>query len=156
MGVELKLQESLQQSTTDFQERVKKIMEDMKTKTGAYIKDVQVEMEQFSADLKAYSALEFERINNMEEDISGGDAEALSDNMVTLMSDSDVLTQHLEASKENVDSKIGDQESNIVRELMRDWKNTETRIIDDQHQRNRTIVQEVIKTCEKFRREISK
>jgi hypothetical protein len=62
----------------------------------------------------------------------------------------------LEASKENIDSKIGDQDSNITKELMRDWKNTETRIMEEQHQRNRTIVQEIIKTCEKFRKEISK
>lgn len=55
MGVELKLQESLQVSTTDFQERVKKILEDMKQKTGQFIKEVQDEMEQFSVALKAYA-----------------------------------------------------------------------------------------------------
>ena len=40
MGVEMKLSDALQQSTTDFQEKVKKIIEDMKTKTGAFIKEV--------------------------------------------------------------------------------------------------------------------
>ncbi len=33
MGVELKLQESLLTATTDFTDRIKKIMEDMRTKT---------------------------------------------------------------------------------------------------------------------------
>ena len=108
MGVELKLQEALQVSTSDFQERVKKIIEDMKQKTGQYIKEVQDEMEQFSVALKVYALQEFDRIANMEEDQNGGDTESMSDNMIILMGDNDVLNQHLEQSKENVDSKIGD------------------------------------------------
>lgn len=80
----------------------------------------------------------------------------MSDNMILLMSDPEVLNQHLEQSKENVDSKIGDQETKIVKELATDWKNTETRILEEQHYRNRTIVQEIIKTCDKFKKEISK
>jgi hypothetical protein len=92
----------------------------------------------------------------MEEELSGGDAEQLSDDMIHMMSDSEALNQHLEGSRENVDAKINDMESLIVKELLRDWKNTETRILEHQHHRNRTIVQEVIGTCEKFRKEISK
>lgn len=34
MGVELKVQEAIQIATNDFQERVKKITDDMKAKTG--------------------------------------------------------------------------------------------------------------------------
>jgi hypothetical protein len=34
MGVEMKLQEALMAATSDFQERVKRIIEEMKTKTG--------------------------------------------------------------------------------------------------------------------------
>ena len=34
MGVEMKLQDTLQQATTDFEDRVKKLIEDMKLKTG--------------------------------------------------------------------------------------------------------------------------
>ena len=129
----------------------------MKGKTVQYIKDVQEEMEQFSVALKAYALQEFERISNIgEDDINAGDGETMSDNMIILMSDNDTLNQHLEASKENIDSKIGDQETNISKSLQNDWKNTETRILEAQHQRNRTIVQEIIKTCAQFKTEISK
>lgn len=65
-------------------------------------------MEQFSVALKVYALQEFDRIANMEEDQNGGDTESMSDNMIILMGDNDVLNQHLEQSKENVDSKIGD------------------------------------------------
>lgn len=92
----------------------------------------------------------------MEDDPNNPDADMLSNELLQFMDDSDVLNQHLDASKENIDSKISDQETNIVKELTRDWKNTETRILEDQHMRNRTIVQEVIKTCDKFKKEISK
>jgi hypothetical protein len=113
MNVELKLQERLQISTTDFQDRVKKIIDDMKVKTQAYIKEVNEIMELFSQDLKVYALAEYDRINSMEEDLSGGDAEQMSDDMIHLMSDSDALNQHLEASKENIDSRVNDVESNI-------------------------------------------
>jgi hypothetical protein len=44
LGVELKLQEALAVATADFKERVKKIFDDMKTKTTTFIKDVNEEM----------------------------------------------------------------------------------------------------------------
>jgi len=37
--------------------------------------------------------------------------------MIILMEDRDVLTSHLEASKENVDGKIGDKETEIFRTI---------------------------------------
>lgn len=76
--------------------------------------------------------------------------------MIILMEDRDVLTSHLEASKENVDQKISDKETDIVRTLQEDWKATETRILDQQQMRNRNIIEEVIKTCENSRDDISK
>jgi hypothetical protein len=55
----------------------------------------------------------------------------MSDGMIILLEDREVLTSHIEASKENVDSKIGDKETEIVRTLQDDWKATETRIIEE-------------------------
>lgn len=83
----------------------------------------------------------------------GADAEQISDELLQLM-DADGLNQHLEGSKEQVEAKINDVESIVNRALSQDWKATETRILDHQHHRNRTIVQEIIRTCEKFRKEI--
>ena len=80
----------------------------------------------------------------------------MTDGMILLMEDRDVLTSHLDASKENIDTKIGDKESEINRTLQDDWKQTETRILDQQSTRNRNIIEEIIKTCETFREEIRK
>jgi uncharacterized Zn finger protein len=80
----------------------------------------------------------------------------MTDGMILLMEDRDVLTSHLDASKENIDTKIGDKESEINRTLQDDWKQTETRILDQQSSRNRNIIEEIIKTCETFREEIRK
>ena len=153
MAVELKLQEQLQVATTDFQERVKRVLEEMKNKTNVYIQEVNQEMELFSVSLKAYALQEVERIGNMGDD---GDQEPMTDEFVLLMDDADYLNSQLEGSKENIELRVNDIESQIIKDLTNDWKATEQRITEDQHHRNRTIVQEIIKTCDKFKKEISK
>jgi SMC interacting uncharacterized protein involved in chromosome segregation len=55
MGVELKLQEQLQVATSDFQERIKQVLTQMKDKTTAFFAEVNQEMELFSVSLKAYA-----------------------------------------------------------------------------------------------------
>jgi hypothetical protein len=64
-------------------------------------------MEQFSVALKTYALLEFERFAAMGDEMSQ-DMESMPDELITLIAESDILLQHLEASKENIDSKIGD------------------------------------------------
>lgn len=113
-------------------------------------------MENFNATLRNYAVAEYDRMVNMgEEESQNNIQEELSNDLIILMEDKDILVSHIEASKENVDSKIGDKETEIVKALAEDWKNTENRVLEDQHQRNRNIVEEVIKTCEDFREDIS-
>lgn len=76
--------------------------------------------------------------------------------MFELLSDKDTLVGHLEASKENVDAKINDKETEITKAIAEDWKATEARILDQQHKRNREIIEEIIRTCIDFREEIRK
>lgn len=155
MEVELKLQESLQVATVNFTERIKKVLEEMRNKTSAYIQEVNQEMEQFAVALKVYANQEYDRLSHMEEDV-GEEGNNLADEILEIMGDPDTLNQTLETSKEAIDAKINEVESLIIKELNSDWKNTETRIIDQQHHRNRTIVKEIVKTCDKFKKEISK
>ena len=112
-------------------------------------------MENFNAALKVHAYQEFERVSSLTQDDNSELQEQMSDGMIILMEDRDVLTSHLEASKENVDQKISDKETDIVRTLQEDWKTTETRILDQQQMRNRNIVEEVIFTCENYREDIS-
>jgi len=62
MSVELKLQESLFTATNGFQDRVRKIIGDMKIKLQNYIKEVNEIMELFSQDLKVIAIAEHERL----------------------------------------------------------------------------------------------
>jgi hypothetical protein len=55
----------------------------------------------------------------------------IPDGLVLLMEDKDILMQHLEASRENVDSKIGDKETDINKSLGDDWRNTYTKIQEE-------------------------
>ena len=72
-------------------------------------------MENFNAALKVHAYAEFERISALTEEQNA--EENMSDDLVVLMEDRDILTSHLEASKENVDTKIGDKETEIVKTL---------------------------------------
>lgn len=76
----------------------------------------------FSVALKAYALLEVERIANMGDD--AGD-EPLSNDLIMLMDDADYLNSQLEGSKENIELRINDVESQIMKDLANDWKATE-------------------------------
>lgn len=128
----------------------------MRNKTGLFIKDVLEEMDGFNSALKVHAYAEFERVSGLTEDQNSELQEQMSDGMILLMEDRDILTSHLEASKENLDSKISDKETEIVKTLQEDWRQTESRILEEQHTRNRNIIEEIIKTCENFREEIRK
>jgi chaperonin cofactor prefoldin len=94
----------------------------MTSKTNDYIKEVNEEMLLFSASLKTYALQENERIANMGED---GDLEQMSDELIVLMSDPDYLNSQLEASKENIELRVNEIESQIIKDLTNDWKSTE-------------------------------
>lgn len=113
-------------------------------------------MEAFNNNLRAHALAEFDRIAGQEEDNNQDLLEGMSDDFLLLMEDKEMLVSHLEASKETVDGKISDKETEIVKALTDDWRSTEQRISEEQHQRNRTVVEEVIKTCNGFRDDISK
>lgn len=108
----------------------------MKGKTNVYFQEVNEEMQQFAVALKVYALQEVERIENLGDDLD----EPMDNELLLLMEDGDYLNSQLEGSKENIELRVNDIESQILKDLTNDWKVTETRILDDQHQRNRTIV----------------
>ena len=48
-----------------------------------------------------------------------------------LMDDGDYLNSQLEGSKENIELRVNEIESQIMKDLADDWRQTETRIIED-------------------------
>jgi chaperonin cofactor prefoldin len=47
------------------------------------------------------------------------------------MDDGDYLNSQLEGSKENIELRVNEIESQIMKDLADDWRQTETRIIED-------------------------
>ncbi len=89
-------------------------------------------MQAFSVDLKAYAVPEIERIQALLDQGEGDtvDGEQLSDEMVTLL-EIEVLNQHLDQSKDNVESKIIDMENTITKAIGNDQNSIDTRIVED-------------------------
>ena len=61
-------------------------------------------METFNANLRNHALAEFEKFANLEDNPNAEAVqEMMTDGMLLLMEDKDVLISHIEASKENVD-----------------------------------------------------
>ena len=99
----------------------------MKGKTNVYFQEVNEEMQQFAVALKVYALQEVERIENLGDDLD----EPMDNELLLLMEDGDYLNSQLEGSKENIELRVNDIESQILKDLTNDWKVTETRILDD-------------------------
>ena len=79
-----------------------------------------------------------------------------NDALIELYSDKEILVSALEASRENVDNKISDRDTEITRAINEDWAATSNRITEEQQRRNRDIIEEVINTCANFKEDIGK
>jgi len=135
MGVEMKLQDVLSAATSDFIERVRKTIEEMKNKTSTYIAQVAAEAEQFNTGLRTYAVAEADRFMEQfeKDDVNAEAYIEIGDNneLLDLMTDRDALISHLEASKENVDAKINDKDTEITKAIQEDWNAAMSRIQED-------------------------
>lgn len=160
MTVEMKLQDVLGQATMEYQGKVNKVIDEMKGKTSVFIKDVQEQASEFNVEFKEYAMADFERIQALsidEENKAELEQEfATNEVYLSLVADSDTLKQTLENSKENLDAKIAEKEDVINRAITQDWHNTLTNLLDNQHKRNRNVVENIIEKCQEFRDGIGK
>jgi hypothetical protein len=82
-------------------------------------------MNNFNAILRTYALAEQEKfINNIEENEDLTNDPAMTDVYIMIMEDKDILVSHLDASKENVENKIGDKETEITKALTDQWTAT--------------------------------
>ena len=71
-----------------------------------------------------------------------------NDVLLELFSDKEVLMSALEASRENVENKISDKDTEITKAINEDWALTSNRITEEQQRRNRDIIEEIINSCQ--------
>ena len=70
---------------------------------------------------------------------------------IEVLSEKETITTFMDAFKEQVDNGIQKCEKDIKKKIEDEWKQIEEKVETDQHNRNRTIIEQIIKTCENFR-----
>ena len=68
-----------------------------------------------------------------------------------LLLEKEPLVEHLDKSKEYMETRIQKMETDIIRSIQNEWKDYLADLILKQKQRNRSIIKEIIKTCKQFR-----
>jgi len=90
----------------------------------------------------------------MEEQENFGESEEFNE-LVDILLEKEITVQHLDQSKDFMDSSINKLESEITKAITREWSDTTDDMLLKQHKRNRSIVKEIITTCESFKMEIA-
>lgn len=92
----------------------------------------------------------------MEEDPNMGEGREDDEfnDLLELLLEKEPLVQHLDASKEFMETKIQKMETEIMKAIKGEWDNLDQELQLKQHKRNRSIIKEIITTCNTFKNEI--
>ena len=154
MDLEMHLQDALHESTNKFRDMVMEKNKAMKEKSIDYIKQVLEQADIFHTQLKnsalieqAAFDLDLNDENYQEPDKDDVEYYAKFDILV----DKEELIAFLDAYKDFMELKLNEKEKFVTRGIEDEWKNIESNVSTAQHNRNRSIVKEVIETCQDFR-----
>mmetsp|Transcript_8859 Transcript_8859/g.7836 ORF Transcript_8859/g.7836 Transcript_8859/m.7836 type:complete len:566 (+) Transcript_8859:2-1699(+) len=153
MSVEMKLVEALGIATGDFGKEVDAINNEMVTESSKFTKGVQEDMDKFIVELRDHAYKLNEELNR--EDDNANMTNWDDQDLVQLLYDKETLTQYFEQSKETQENKISEKDNIIRSEINNDWKNTKEELLEEQHDRNRNIIQEIIKLAKDKKKEVS-
>ena len=67
--------------------------------------------------------------------------------------ETEAIVTALEGFKETTENKISNFEGVINSEITKDWKDTESRIVSEEHARNRDIIEEIVQNTKLFQDE---
>jgi hypothetical protein len=156
MDIEMLLQDALEVATTKFKEKVKEINNKIIEKTSNLQQQLQGQSEEFFTDLKnhGYQAQEsfIKWFDETYQDAEVPDSPRLNAK-IEVLSEKDSTQQVLDQFKEHMDNGISKCEKDIKTKINEDWRKIEDEVSTNQHQRNRAIVEQIIKTCEQFKSE---
>lgn len=143
MSVEMKLVEALSLATVDFSKEIEAINNQMISESSKFTKGVQEDVDKFIAELRDHAYKLHEDLNREDDNASlhnwGDDNELLQ-----LIYDKDILTQYFEQCKETQENKISEKDNIIRSDINNDWKTTKEKLLEEQHDRNRNIILEII------------
>jgi hypothetical protein len=154
MIVEMKLVEALTAATAEFSKEVEAINSEMTSESTKFTNDVQEDMNKFIAELRDHAYKLNEDMNREDENnLQRWDNEQ---DLIQLLYDKETLTQYFEQAKENQENKISEKDNIIRSDINNDWKNTKEKITEEQHDRNRNIIQEIIRMTKERKQQVSK
>ena len=151
------LQDALISATEIFKEKVSAINFHQREKTKIYIESCVLEQfGLFSESLRNYANEEISRVEAMVTDNENWDQHMDEEQklLVDYLLDKELAVQRLDQSKETSEKYLGDLEVQITKALRADWDLTITNLEKRQHARNRSIISEIVTTCETFNDQI--
>lgn len=152
----MSLQEALLIAVEKFREKVVANINEMKQKTINFIKYALEQAANFDQSIRDH-ALEEQAKFEEEMEKDGNIAEDLSpeeEQRVYLLIEKEQLVQHLDGSKDFMESQIQKMETEINKAVKNEWDSLESNMLLKQHKRNRGIIKEIITTCKTFKSEI--
>lgn len=138
LDIEMKLQDALKVSSNQFFQKVKGIIEEMKSSSGNYIAEVGQEVTLFNEKFRDAAIQEQERLFAHANEV-GTEAiyEEYEDNMdyvltmLTTFEEQEIFHTALEGFKETTEKRISEYEYKINNAIMADWEKQKTTIEND-------------------------
>ena len=156
MEIEMLLQDALGESTGKFRDKVMAINSQMKNKTMDYIKFVIEQSDIFHTSLKNYALIEQAAF---EAEVADPDYQMPEDDpdfdlKLEVLGEKEPCIQMLDTYKEYFDQQLGEIERKINKSITEEWDTIDKSITSAQHNRNRSIVKEIIDTCSDFKKDL--
>lgn len=162
MHIEMSLQQVLNAGTDTFAERVTGNLKSCKEFANAFFEDANGFVEQYNMDLKTFAIDAHEKLvatfGNEPSGVEDNEDEVSQDSQAQkleeLLAEKDVLMGKLDSSAEFLSKELNEVDKTCMGKIEREIKSKIKEIKDQQHDRNRRVVKEIIDTCKTFLSEI--
>ena len=153
MSAEMKLVEILALAMSDFNTKIEAINTEMNKLNTDFAKDMNDFDSKFRTELREHAyKLHDEFMKDM--DSGHNDKWETEIELVGLLYEKDLMTQYFELAKDFQEQKITEKEMEIRIAIKNDWTNTKDTLENQQHDRNRNIILEIIRQSEEKKKEI--
>jgi len=153
MTVEMRLVEILSVAVGDFNSKVDAINAEMNKLNSEYSKEVVELDKKFSVEIRDHAYKLHEEF--MRE--ADGNAEKWENDieLTNLLYEKEVMTQIIDLARDFQEQKILEKEGEIRAAIKSDWLATRESIDNEQHDRNRNIILEILRMKEEKKKEVS-
>lgn len=154
MGTEMKLIEVLSTALSDFNTKIEAINSEMGKINSDFCKDVNELDNKFRTELREHA---YKLHDDFIKDSESGHTEKWESelDLTALLYEKETMTQYFELAKDFQEQKINEIELAIRIAIKTDWTDTRGNLENQQHNRNRSIIAEIINMTEEKKAEIT-